>query len=110
MDEVLSSALRDAVFGRLDYLDRLAEEGDQHSKAALADSEIVRLTGAFRALLADHEPDEHGRCRSCAATPWRHRARCMVWKAAYRDLVGDAVHRTAAPGRHSLRPPRPAAT
>jgi hypothetical protein len=58
MDEVLTFTLQGAVFGRLDYLERLANEGDQQSKAALADSEIARLTGAFRALLADHVPDE----------------------------------------------------
>lgn len=47
MDEILTSALRDAVFGRLDYLERLANESDRQSKAAIADTEIARLTGAF---------------------------------------------------------------
>ncbi|MEC3974282.1 hypothetical protein [Amycolatopsis sp. H20-H5] len=105
MDEVLTSTLQRAVFGRLDYLERLADEGDQQSKAVLADSEIARLTGAFRALLAVHAPDELGRCRSCTAGPWRRRVRCTVWKAAYRHLVGDTADRTTPAGRHSLRKP-----
>jgi hypothetical protein len=104
VDEVLASALQGAVFGQLDYLDHLARDGDEQSKAALADSEICRLTDAFRALLADHAPDEQGHCRACRAMPWRRRARCTVWKAAYRHLVGDPGDRAGPHGRHSLRP------
>jgi hypothetical protein len=111
MDEVLTSTLHDAVFGRLDYLDHLACEGDEESKAALADTEIARLTGAFRALLADHAPDEHGQCRACRTAPWRRRAHCTVWKAAYCHLIGDPANRASEQaGRHSLRTSRPATT
>ena len=103
MDEVLASALQSAVFGQLDYLDHLAQDGDEQSKAALADTEISRLTGAFRALLTDHAPDEHGYCHACRATPWRRRTRCTVWTAAYRHLVGDPTTHPKPHGRHSLR-------
>jgi hypothetical protein len=111
VDEVLTSALQGAVLGRLDYLDRLVQEGDERCKVALADTEIGRLTGAFRALLADHAPDRHGQCRACRAGPWRRRMRCAVWKAAYRHLIGNpADPREDQVGRHSLRTPRPAIT
>ncbi|HEY3481400.1 MAG TPA: hypothetical protein VGL02_21100 [Streptomyces sp.] len=38
---------------------------DLVSRAALADTEIVRLTSAWRTLLAAHQPDEHGQCPEC---------------------------------------------
>ena len=66
MDEILASTLRDAVHDRLDYLDKLATEADLRSRAALANTEIIRLTSAWRTLLAAHEPDEHGRCPQCS--------------------------------------------
>lgn len=103
MDEVLASALQGAVFGQLDYLDHLARDGDEQSKAALADTEICRLTGAVRAILADHAPDEQGKCRVCRAMPWRRRARCTVWGAAYSHLASDPASRAGPRGRHSLR-------
>ncbi|MBE1573884.1 hypothetical protein ACFORH_16125 [Amycolatopsis roodepoortensis] len=87
MDEVLTAALRDAVFDRLDYLDRLAGESDQHSKAALADTEIVRLTYAFRALLAEHSSDERGRCKQCSGWLRSRRHPCSVWNIAHRHLL-----------------------
>ncbi|HET6287640.1 MAG TPA: hypothetical protein VFG15_12940 [Amycolatopsis sp.] len=87
MDEVLTAALRDAVFDRLDYLDRLAGESDQHSKAALADTEIVRLTYAFRALLAEHSTDERGRCKQCSGWLRLRRHPCSVWNIAHRHLL-----------------------
>ena len=111
MDEVLTAALRGAVFGRLDYLDRLAQKGDEQSKAALADTEIARLTGAWRALLADHAPDETGQCGACRTRLWRRRIRCTVWKAAYCHLISDSADRGHEQARRqSLRTPRPATT
>lgn len=48
MDEYLASTLNTAVFERLDYLDRLATKGDEPSRAALAETEIVRPTRGGR--------------------------------------------------------------
>ena len=93
MDEVLSSTLRTAVYGRLDYLDTIVGKADDESKTALADTEITRLTGAWRALLSAHEPDEHGRCTQCSgwARPRRHP--CSVWTIAHQHLIGaDSPH------------------
>jgi hypothetical protein len=95
MGEILTSTLHDAVLGRLDYLERLAVEGDRRSRAALAETEIPRLTVAWRAVLAEHGPDERTRCPRCSG--W-FRARphpCSVWTTAYHYLIG-AVSDSAA--------------
>ncbi|MGW4529163.1 hypothetical protein [Amycolatopsis sp. NPDC004378] len=107
MDEVLSSALRTAVHSRLDYLDTIVAKADEESKSALADTVITQMTGAWRELLAAHEPDERGRCRACS--PWRRlgRAGCTVWRTAHRHLITDTAERPAT-GRHHFRRPRPA--
>ncbi|MGH3625320.1 MAG: hypothetical protein ACRDQ5_26640 [Sciscionella sp.] len=106
MDELLSLTLRDAVYDRLSYLDTLAANADQPSKAALADTEIVRLTAAWRAVLAEHEPDARGRCPQCSR--WRRpRAHpCSVWTAAHRHLITTP----SEPGtsRHTPSPRRTA--
>ncbi|WP_158894049.1 hypothetical protein [Amycolatopsis anabasis] len=44
MAEVPSATQREAVINLLDYLDVLLERADEPSKAALAESEIARLT------------------------------------------------------------------
>lgn len=87
MDEVLSSALQSAVCGRLDYLDRLCHEGDEQSKAALANTEITRLTEAWRSLLAAHQPDKRGRCPECSGRRQPRRHPCSVWTIAHQHLL-----------------------
>jgi hypothetical protein len=104
MDEVLTSTLQDAVFGRLDYLEHLADEGDQQSKAALADTEIGRLTGAFRALLAEHAPDEHGRCPHCSGWLRPQSHPCSVWDTAHRHLLTAENAPPPRTGRHTFAP------
>jgi hypothetical protein len=89
MDHVLSSALRDATSGWLSRLETLVRDADVTSRAALAQTEMVRMVIAWRSLLAEHEPDEEGRCRRCAG--WRRRRPypCSVWVSAHRYLVVD---------------------
>jgi hypothetical protein len=83
--------LAKVVIERLDYLDRLATEGGEPSLAALAETEIARLTDAWRALLELHAPDEHGRCPECSG--WRRPRRhpCSVWTTANSILVATDV-------------------
>ncbi|MGH4021066.1 MAG: DUF4254 domain-containing protein [Pseudonocardiaceae bacterium] len=99
MDEVLSLTLRNSVYQRLSYLDTLASNADLRSRAALADTEIARMTTAWRALLAEHEPDEHGRCPQCSG--WRRRRGhpCSVWTTAHRHLITDDAPTTSGTGR-----------
>jgi hypothetical protein len=98
MGEMLASPLQAALYRRLDYLERLVADGDQRSRAVLADTEITRLTAAWRALLAEHTPDQRGRCPQCSGLRRRRRHPCSVWTTAYRHLInGD----TPAPGTAS---------
>ena len=104
MDGVLAAALREAVYGWLDRLEMLIRDADEPSQAALAQGELGRLAGAWRALLAEHEPDEDGRCPRCSG--WRRRQgyRCSVWVTAHRYLVLDGE----SGARHALARQRPA--
>jgi hypothetical protein len=107
MDEVLATTLRDAVHQRLDYLDTLVAEADLQSRAALAESEIARLTTAWRALLAQHQPDEDGRCPQCSG--WRRPRKfpCSVWITAHQHLIAADGPLAAGPGRHTRADGRP---
>lgn len=100
MDENLAATLTAAVRERLDYLDRLALDGDDPSQAALAETEIPRLTTAWRALLDQHAPDARGRCPQCSR--WRRPRRhpCTVWTTAHQLIAADGPS-AAVPGRHA---------
>jgi hypothetical protein len=101
MDEILASTLSDAVHDRLDYLDKLAAEGDPPCRAALAGTEIARLTSGWRTLLAEHEPDEHGRCPQCSGLLRPRRHPCTVWTTAHQHLITEDGPPTATTGRHA---------
>jgi hypothetical protein len=103
MDGVLSSALRDATYEWLTRLEMLICGADLPSRAALAETEMGRLIGAWRALLAEHEPDEDGLCRRCSG--WRRRPRgyrCSVWVTAHRHLVVNEATASGFTARHSI--------
>lgn len=107
MDEVLATTLREAVIGRLDYLDTLVSEADLRSRAALAESEIARLTSAWRALLDQHAPDQQSRCPQCSG--WRHGRKfpCTVWITAHQHLIAIDGPPSAGAGRHAPAAGRP---
>jgi len=107
MDENLAAALRDEIFGRLNYLDQLVADADLRSRAALSDTEISRLTAAWRVLLAVHEPDKHGRCPECSSWCRSRPHPCSVWTTAHQHLIAaDAP--SARPGRHATASGLPA--
>lgn len=91
------SGLRAAVIERLDYLDLLAGEGDEPSRAALAGTEIVRLTDALRALIEVQALDERGRCPQCSARRHPRRRSCTVWATAHQHLLAAGTR--GEPGR-----------
>jgi hypothetical protein len=107
MDEVLAATLCEAVYQRLDYLERLISEADLRSRAALADTEIARMTAAWRALLVQHQPDENGRCPQCSG--WRHRRThpCSVWTIAHQHLIAADGPPSSGTGRHAPAAGRP---
>lgn len=99
----VSAAQRDALYGWLDQLKSLARQGDTPSRAMLADTELVWLIDAVAALLAEHEPDEDGRCPSCPARAQRRGYRCAVWTSAHRHLLAaDSTAPDVLGGRHAL--------
>lgn len=98
MDRILGQILRQAVWERLDMLEELASHADDDSLESVARTELPRLTGGLRALLAAHEPDSRGRCPTCSRR-WRpRRAPCDVWRAAHEHSV------TTEPARGPGRP------
>ncbi|GDY31125.1 hypothetical protein [Gandjariella thermophila] len=98
MDAILGQVLRNAVWERLDMLSELATRADAPSLLSVARSELPRLTEGWRALLAEHEPDERGNCPQCS-TRWRQqKSPCSVWRAAYEHLVAGAL--APRPARH----------
>src|SRR6266567_7963758 len=101
MDQILSSALRDATLAWLNRLDTLILAADSSSRTAIAETELVRMVGAWRALLAEHEPDEEGRCRRCAGRRRRRGHLCPVWTTAHHYLVVSDPPRSGV-ARHAL--------
>jgi hypothetical protein len=93
------TAVREAVCERLDYLDQLVSQADVPSRAALAETEIARMTEAWRVLLAEHQPDSHGRCRQCSR--WRRPRAfpCAAWTIAHHHLVSVPGEVDRADGR-----------
>jgi len=99
VDQILGHILRQAVWERLDLLDELATHADARSLASVAQSELPRLTGGWRALLAEHEPDSKGNCPSCSSR-WRaQKAPCTVWQAAHQHLVAPETKTSMSTGR-----------
>ncbi|OZM70702.1 hypothetical protein CFN78_23815 [Amycolatopsis antarctica] len=97
------TTLQQAVADRLDYLDVLAATSDTPSKAALAETEIIRLTTAWRQVLDQHALDARGQCARCSRR-WRH-SECTVWETALQQLIGDDAPAGAdRAGRDRLRP------
>jgi hypothetical protein len=100
MDEDSAASVQTAVIERLDYLDKLAINGDHASRAAMATTEIARLTGAWRSLLEQHLPDGHGRCPRCSGWQLWQRRPCRVWRMVHEHLVSET--RGRAPSRLSM--------
>lgn len=97
MDEQSGPIVQTAVIERLDYLDKLAMFGDHSSRAALATTEIARLTGAWRSLLGQHAPDSNGRCPRCSGWwRWQRRRPCAIWHTVHEHLVADTHAKTPA--------------
>jgi hypothetical protein len=97
------AAQRDALYEWLKQLRTLATQGDAPSRAMLADTELVRLVDAMRAVLGEHEPNDDGLCPSCSARAQRRGYRCAVWATVHNHLLAIDPSAPDAPrGRHAL--------
>ena len=97
----MEQPLRRAVLDRLDQLSKQAGSAVPAKLEKLARSEIHRLTGGWRQLLANHQPDDSGRCPRCSGWLRRRRWPCPVWLVAHHQLIGESL-------AHRKRPRRPA--
>lgn len=88
MDEILTSTLSEAVYGRLNYVDDLVGEADVESLRALAATEMTRLTETVRAMLIQHEPDSRGHCPQCSGWLRHRRHPCSIWTVAHQRMLG----------------------
>lgn len=90
-----------SVRDRLAGLSDVASSGEEADAALLGRSEVPKLVSALRELLAEHEPDSRGRCRTCRRGWFRRRrvAPCRAYLSAYLCLVlpadEQAEHRHA---------------
>ena len=107
-----------SIFGHLeaslhDYLadvSRRAQAGNDLATTDLARYELPRIAAALQAVLAEHEPDEHGRCRTCRTRRFgRAAAPCRAYLTAHlcllvteEDQPGDSIHSNATLLRHHL--------
>lgn len=110
-----------SIFGHLeaslhDYLAdviKRAQTGDESAALSLGRVELPRIAAALRAVLAEHEPDEQGRCRTCRTRRLgRAAAPCRAYLTAHlcllvseEDQPGDTVLINAALLRHHLGAP-----
>ena len=109
MDHVLSYALVDGIHDYLDTVDTLVANADARSCAALAETELVHMTAAWRALLRRHQSDENGRCAHCSGWLRKQPFPCSVWTTARDYFIAARGHSTGhrtghgkvAPGRHA---------
>ena len=84
------------IFGQLEaslaaYLadvTQRARVGDERTAAAVARFELPRVIEALKAVLDEHEPDEHGRCTTCRTSRFgRAPAPCRAYLTAHLCLV-----------------------
>lgn len=96
------TALRKAVLDRLDRLDRLVgKEDDPESLLPIARSELHRLSEGLLFLLDEHQPDEDGRCPTCAGTTRSNPWPCTVWQTAHHHLIAHRDHERGRSGDDS---------
>lgn len=93
----MEQPLRRAVLDRLDQLSKQAGSAAPAKLEKLARSEIHRLTGGWRQLLAYHQPDDSGRCPRCSGWLRRRRWPCPVWLVAHQHLIGEKLEHKQRP-------------
>lgn len=96
----MDRAFRRAVLERLTVLDEIVEQPETDLPAPLARAELRRITGGWRDLLSQHQPDAAGRCPVCSGWLRRRKWPCQVWITAHQQLLGDTSD--DQPGRAAL--------
>jgi hypothetical protein len=78
------SQLDKSLHEHLATVAQMAARGDDQTVAELARAELPRIVAAIKALLDEHQPDEHGRCPTCRTHWWSRRrpAPCRAYLSA----------------------------
>jgi hypothetical protein len=93
--------VRRAVLERLAAVEEMTARAGATLSAPLARRHIRTITGGWRELLAQHQPDSTGRCPVCSGWLRRRRWPCEVWVTAHRHLIGDNTDLIERPARNS---------
>ena len=100
--------LRRAVLERLAAVEELALRTSSQLPVLVARNHLKTITGGWRELLLEHQPNDKGRCPVCSGWLRRRRWPCQVWVTAHQHLIGDGSESFEGPGQKSRqsRPPR----
>ncbi|MGH4026722.1 MAG: hypothetical protein ACRDRV_19290 [Pseudonocardiaceae bacterium] len=99
----MDRSLRRAVLERLAAVEEMAVRTGSHLTVRVARTHLKTITGGWRELLLEHQPDLKGRCPVCSGWLRRRRWPCQVWVTAHRHLIGDGPE----PGRWSAEKSNP---
>jgi hypothetical protein len=78
--------VRRAVMERLAAVEELTLRA---GAASAARTQLKNITGGWREVLAEHQPNRKGRCPVCSGWMRRRRWPCQVWVTAHQHLIGD---------------------
>ncbi|SMD12594.1 hypothetical protein [Lentzea albidocapillata] len=94
------SQLDNSLHSHLATLTDLAERGDDQTALVLARVELPRVVAVVKALLDEHQPDEHGRCATCKRGWFSRRmpAPCRAYLSA--QLILTVVGQETSHGKH----------
>jgi hypothetical protein len=89
MASSLFGQLDRSLHDRLGDLVRQARGGDDRTALDLARVELPKIVTALQALLAEHQPDERGRCPTCRSRPFSRKlpSPCRAYLAAHLCLM-----------------------
>ena len=104
----MDRSLRRAVLERLTAVEDMAVRTGSHLSVRMARTHLKTITGGWRELLLQHQPDLKGRCPICSGWLRRRRWPCEVWVTAHHHLIGDGSDPTRWSARKSspFRRPR----
>jgi hypothetical protein len=104
MASSLFGQLDRSLHDRLGDLVRRAQRGDDDAALNLARVELPKIITALRALLAEHRPDERGRCLTCRSRRFSRKlpSPCRAYLAAHLCLVIAEDARPGGYGQHHL--------
>ncbi|HEY6422778.1 MAG TPA: hypothetical protein VIY28_05915 [Pseudonocardiaceae bacterium] len=98
---VVDRRVRRAVVERLAVVEEMAERASAALSVPMVRRHIRTITGGWRELLVQHQPDPSGRCPVCSGWLRRRRWPCAVWMTAHRHLIGDVTEPFERPAQKS---------